>query len=100
VASLGTSLMMKVLADLQELLQVSTSIFMCLPIELTNLYHVDQSRLELKSFVSNSTAGLVWMLVVVGAEKSWSVFLAITSNSGVKLRLIVESSNVEGDGLF
>ena len=39
------------------------------------------------------TVGPVRMLVVVGAENSWRVFLAMASNSGVKLRLIYLSSD-------
>ena len=34
------------------------------------------------------TVGLVWMLVVVGVEKSWRVLLAMASNYGIKLHLI------------
>ena len=39
-----------------------------------------------------STVGLVRMWVVVGAENSWRVLLAMASNSSVKLRLIWLSS--------
>jgi hypothetical protein len=47
-----------------------------------------------------STTGPVRMLTVVGAENSRSVLLAMTSNSSVKLCLIVESSETEGDRVF
>jgi hypothetical protein len=39
--------------DLHKVLEMCTSIFMCLSTELAGLHHVDKSRLELESIVSN-----------------------------------------------
>ena len=43
------------------------------------------------------TVGPVWMLVVVGAENSWRVLLAMATNLGVKLRLIWLSSDFKAE---
>jgi hypothetical protein len=40
-------------ANLQKVLEMSTSIFVCLSTELAGLYHVDEPRLELEAVVSN-----------------------------------------------
>ena len=57
---------------------------MCLSAKLASLYRVDESRLKLKSIVSNIDC---WSSTDVGGD--WSrVLSAMALNSGVKLRLI------------
>ena len=53
--------------DLQEVLEMRTSIFMCLSTKLARLHHVDESRLELESIVSDIG---YWSSTDVG--HSWS----------------------------
>ena len=61
---------------------------MCLSAKLACLHHVATDSPTL-------TIGLARMLVVVGAENSQRVLLAMASNSSVKLRLIWLSSDSE-----
>ena len=57
MASLVTPFDGESAADLQEVLEMSTSIFMCLSKKLARLHHVDERRLELKSIVSHNDCG-------------------------------------------
>ena len=63
---------------------MSTSIFVCLPIELVGLHHVDKSRLELK--VAIDLCSPVQMLSIVGAENSRIDLFAMASNCEDKFR--------------
>ena len=61
---------------------------MCLSTKLVSLHHVDESRLSLKSIVSDVDRLSSRMLAVVGAENSRRVLLAMASKTGVKLCLV------------
>ena len=68
---------------------------MCLSTKLASLHHVDENWLELESMVSNidirssTNVGSGW------SRESWRVLSAMASNSGIKLRLILLSSDSE-----
>ena len=87
-------------ANLLEVLEMNTRIFMCLSTKLVSLHHVDESRLSLKSIVSDVDRLSSRMLAVVGAENSRRVLLAMASKTGVKLRLVGLSSNSKAGTLL
>ena len=92
MASWVTPLMVKVLQISKSVTYVHSHLHV--PFHKTDLlHHVDEGWLELKSIVSNINYWSSTMLVVVGAENSWRVLLAIASKIGVKLRLVWLSSS-------
>ena len=71
-------------ANLQKILKVSTSIFMCLSAEWGSLHHVDEAWLELKLKVVGFECWSGANVLMLGAENSRRVLLAIASETGVE----------------
>ena len=73
-------------AYLQEILKMSTSIFMCLSTEWGSLHHVDEAWLELElkvvGFECQSSVN-----VLSAWSREFCVLSAIASETGVELRL-------------
>jgi hypothetical protein len=82
-------------ANLQKILQISTSIFICLSTECSSLHYVDEAWLGLSSnsWLLVLSVGPTQMFSVLGAENSRRVFSAMTSQTDVKLLLDLVDSD-------
>ena len=100
MASWVTPLMVKVLQISRKCWRCALASSCAFPqnwFACTILMRVGLSSNPLSSML---TIGLVRILTVVGAEKSWRVLLAMASNSGVKLLLIWLSSDYKAEHFF
>jgi hypothetical protein len=100
MASLGTSLMVKVLQVYRKCWRCALASSCAFPQNWLACTMLMRAGLSSNPLSPTSTAAPVRMLVVVGAENSQRVLLAMASNSIVKLYHIWLSSNSKVDTLL